>query len=71
VFTLGRRISRTPFEAGQHFGPVVLLNHTTTGDAGEMRVLRPRGIERREHVVPFENLHVVTVRAMIVIGRLG
>src|SRR5207253_3765380 len=54
----GARIVRAPREAGEHLLPMVLLDRGAACDAGEMRVLRMKRIERGLHVLPFENLHV-------------
>src|ERR1700719_3801979 len=57
-----RWIPRAPLEAGQHLRPMTLLDNATASNAGEAPVLGMLRVERREHVVPFEHLHVRAVR---------
>jgi len=57
------RIARRPAQPGQHGWPVVLLDDAAAGHAREVGLLRFSLDQVGQHVVPFQNLEVIAVRA--------
>ena len=63
MLALCRGIVRAKLQPFQHLPPMMLLDRATAGDACEVRLFRLGRIERGMHVLPFQDLHLVAVRA--------
>src|SRR4051794_27863150 len=62
MLALRRLVMRAPFQALEHFRAVMFLDDAAVDDAGEVGALRTVRIGRRQHVLPFENLHFLALR---------
>ena len=62
MIALRSGIVRPPFETREHLRPMAFLDNGAALNAGDKRVLGVRRVEPGPHVLPFENLHLATVR---------
>jgi hypothetical protein len=63
MLALCRGIVRPKLQPLQHLPAMMFLDRGAAGDAREVRLFGFGRVERRVHVLPFQDLHLVAVRA--------